>query len=287
MRYSVTLLRDEPYGDGERQNFDILLPESETPTPLVIFIHGGSFIRGDKSNAYRFRFSDVDYILGKGIAYMTINYTYSNSSDKQGVLNCLNDVQRALQFIRYSAEKYNIIKEKIAVYGVSAGAGSSLYLALNRDMAIPGEKNLLGESTKVSCAGLIETQGTYNILKWIDYVPGIKFLMLFMGKKFKQSIADFFGFDSFKEYKKHEMKLMKRLDFPELITPDCIPLYIMNLTKGNIPKNSDIINHHKNHARILSESLKSAGVKHHLYTSGRERDLEYTVKKFLVDQLLG
>lgn len=287
MRYRVSLLKNEPYGDGERQNFDILIPESAEPTPLVIFIHGGSFIRGDKTSAYRFRFHDIDYILSKGIAYMTINYTYSNNSDKRGVFNCLDDVQRVIQYIRFNAENYNIIKDKIAVYGESAGAGSSLYLALNEDMAIPGDSSLLGESTKVTCAGLLETQGTYNILRWLNFVPGLKFLMLFKGKKFKQSIAEFFGYTTFKEYKKREIELMKKLDFPELISHTSVPLYIMNLTKGNFPRNIDIINHHKNHARILAEKSKHHGIKHHLYTSGRERDLEYTVKEFLVDQLLG
>lgn len=287
MRYSVTLLKDETYGDGERQNFDILLPKSEKPTPLVIFIHGGSFVRGDKDNAYKFRFSDIDYILDKGIAFMTINYTYAKSRDNRGVFNCLDDVQRALQYIRFHAELYNIDKEKIAVYGESAGAGSSLYLALNDDMAIPGDTTLLGESTKVRCAGLLETQGTYNILRWLEIVPGLKLLMFFMGKHFKRSIAHFFGYATFTEYKEREEQLLKKIDFPELIKTSTIPLYIMNLTKGNLPRNLDIINHHKNHARILGDKLEQLGVEYHLYTSGRENDLNYTVKEFLVDQLSG
>ena len=31
------------YGKHKRNKFDIVLPESDTPTPLVIYIHGGGF----------------------------------------------------------------------------------------------------------------------------------------------------------------------------------------------------------------------------------------------------
>src|SRR5690554_4473115 len=40
------------YGDHARHKFDIFLPASGTPTGLVIFMHGGGFMGGDKSIAY-------------------------------------------------------------------------------------------------------------------------------------------------------------------------------------------------------------------------------------------
>ena len=36
------------YGDGERNRFDLFLPE-QTPKGLVVFVHGGYWVRFDKS----------------------------------------------------------------------------------------------------------------------------------------------------------------------------------------------------------------------------------------------
>lgn len=37
------------YGPHERTVLDLWLGKAESPAPLVVFIHGGSFNRGDKS----------------------------------------------------------------------------------------------------------------------------------------------------------------------------------------------------------------------------------------------
>ena len=39
---------DVPYGDHPRQRIDFYQAESTTPTPLVVFLHGGSWTYGDK-----------------------------------------------------------------------------------------------------------------------------------------------------------------------------------------------------------------------------------------------
>mgnify|MGYP003819365573 CR=1 FL=1 len=43
---------DIPYGDiFNKQKLDIFLPENEKdPFPIIIFIHGGAFKKGDKRN---------------------------------------------------------------------------------------------------------------------------------------------------------------------------------------------------------------------------------------------
>src|SRR5687767_13529665 len=41
---------DVAYGPHERNKIDLYLAESKTPTPLVLFIHGGGFRAGDKSS---------------------------------------------------------------------------------------------------------------------------------------------------------------------------------------------------------------------------------------------
>ena len=56
---SAKFAADVAYGDGERNLFDIYLPECDDPTPLVIYIHGGGFTGGDKSSAHNDFADDV------------------------------------------------------------------------------------------------------------------------------------------------------------------------------------------------------------------------------------
>ncbi|QBE67051.1 alpha/beta hydrolase [Pseudoduganella lutea] len=45
------ILRDIAYGDDERHRLDVYLPlGTKAPAPVVIFLHGGGFIRGDKAD---------------------------------------------------------------------------------------------------------------------------------------------------------------------------------------------------------------------------------------------
>lgn len=50
-RSGVTLVADQPYGPHARHRIDIYHPEGGgTDRPVLLFAHGGGFIRGDKSD---------------------------------------------------------------------------------------------------------------------------------------------------------------------------------------------------------------------------------------------
>jgi acetyl esterase/lipase len=100
------------------------------------------------------------FYLAPNIGVATINYRYRKNKDSLGVKVCIDDVQKAIQFLRFNSEKYNLDTAKIACYGSSAGAGMSLYFALHDDLATPKDLTLLGESTRLTCAGAIYTQAT-------------------------------------------------------------------------------------------------------------------------------
>src|SRR5947209_18334269 len=62
------------YGPHERNVFDLWKAKTSRPSPLVIHIHGGGFVAGDKSGVPQGLLSDC---LKRGIAVATINYRYS------------------------------------------------------------------------------------------------------------------------------------------------------------------------------------------------------------------
>lgn len=126
--------KDISYDSKPRTQFDIWMPNSSAPTGLVIYVHGGGFTSGDKDFVYTAQSggawdfpSDIRYLLQNNIAFATIRYTFLNTTgETEGIKKPMNDIKRALQFLRHKASDFNIDKNKIILSGNSAGAGSSL-----------------------------------------------------------------------------------------------------------------------------------------------------------------
>jgi len=113
---------DVKYGPHTRNVLDFWLAKSAKPTPAVAFIHGGGFTAGDKSKIRGDRL--VQKCLDAGVSFAAINYRYRTDTPIQDVLR---DCARAIQFIRWKAAEWNVDKARVASYGGSAGAGTSLW----------------------------------------------------------------------------------------------------------------------------------------------------------------
>ena len=108
------------YGPHERNVLDLWKAKSDRPTPLVVFIHGGGFVNGDKSQI-RGR-PAVRQCLDAGVSFASINYRFREHAPIQDILR---DAARAIQYIRSRAAEWNIDPARIACYGGSAGAGTA------------------------------------------------------------------------------------------------------------------------------------------------------------------
>ena len=119
---SVSFYQDISYGSDARNVFDFYAPDSESPTALAIYIHGGGFVVGDKGGSYNdANFgSFVDALLTQNIAFASINYRLLGLGETEGVLKSLGDSKRALQYIRLHASDLNIDKEEVILIGGSA-----------------------------------------------------------------------------------------------------------------------------------------------------------------------
>ncbi len=251
---------DEKYGSHPRNNFDIWLTESDQPSPLVIYIHGGGFIGGDKSKYYASE--DLVRFLDAGVSVAVINYRFMNEQP-YGILGSLTDSKRCLQFIRFNAAKYNIDKNKIACSGGSAGAGTSLWLAFSDDMADPeNDDPVLRESTRLTCAGAFATQSTYDVYQWDDIIG----LPRDNSPEKLQSIARAFGLKSAESLKKPEAEITrKELDFKSKMNKYSAPFFVYNKQKGGIPITQDELNHHPNHAKALKDKADEIGLEAIIY----------------------
>jgi acetyl esterase/lipase len=148
---------DEHYGSDARQVFDLWLPASAKPAPLVVFIHGGAFLADDKSII---RPDMLKALLASGFAVAAINYRYASTVPLPGPML---DAGRAVQYLRFHAGEWNLDPGHVALIGGSAGAGIALWLAFHDDLAQSGSADpVLRESSKPSCAFVWDAQTSYD-----------------------------------------------------------------------------------------------------------------------------
>lgn len=153
------------YGPDERNVLDLWLVESQKPTPLVIYIHGGGFVAGSKNGISSVL---VQEALKRGISVAAINYRFVSTDPFPAPQY---DGARAVQFLRHHAKKYNFNPDQFAAFGGSAGAGISLWLAYHDDLANPESEDFIERaSTRLCAVGSLGGQSTYDpavIKEWI------------------------------------------------------------------------------------------------------------------------
>ncbi len=96
---------------------DVYMPDGQGPFPAIIYIHGGGWTRGSRSD-YN---NTAMFYAKRGIAGFAIDYTLTVGSVTAWPKNA-QDVVMAIRFIRENAQRFNIDPERIAVFGNSAGA---------------------------------------------------------------------------------------------------------------------------------------------------------------------
>lgn len=119
-------LLDQSYGNDPRQSFDVYLPEgrSKEETPLLIYIHGGAWIDGDKGEFLQFKpwmeRSFPEY------AFVSINYRlYDFNSEANPFPTQENDVIQAMMKILSELDTWNI-SDQLILAGGSAGGHLAL-----------------------------------------------------------------------------------------------------------------------------------------------------------------
>ena len=257
---------DIAYGAEPENSFDVFIPESSTPSPLVIFVHGGGFTGGDKSEAYNAGGPFViRALLQNGIAFATINYRLLANDDKDGVIKPMSDCRRALQFMRYNAGMVNVDKTKIAMYGFSAGGGTSLWIGFNEDMADPMNSDpVLRESTRISAVAALETQATYDLVRWETEIlkPFNITLQTVVNLGFGSMIYSFYGISSLDElYTPAITAYRDSVDMLDLMTADDPEIFVSNgYNNAGSPSDLYALLHHPNHAKALKDEAEKKGL---------------------------
>ena len=172
--------------ESPAQKLDLYLPKpSGSPAPLVIWIHGGGLMVGDKSSMPRRDFGpppksvgrdgpfqpqvpDVAALTAKGYAVASLNYRLGSNMGAAAI-PALRDGKAAVRFLKANAEKYQLDPGKIALWGNSAGGYMAAMLGVTGDQPTVFDDATLGDPQASSAV--------QAVIVWFgaeDRLPGAK-----------------------------------------------------------------------------------------------------------------
>ncbi|MFN8855941.1 MAG: alpha/beta fold hydrolase [Planctomycetaceae bacterium] len=142
-----TVVKDLGYGrDKKYQRLNLALPDrSAGPVPVVIWIHGGAWVTGDKDEE-----NPAEALVSEGFAVASIEYRPATVAAYPAQLE---DCQTAVNWLRSTAKKYRIDPERVGVWGQSAGGHLAAMLAVN-----PGGGNRAALQAVCDWSGPVDLQ---------------------------------------------------------------------------------------------------------------------------------
>jgi len=124
------------------QNMDVYYPSSGGPWPVLIYIHGGSWYQGDKSDG-----KGWGEMANSGLLVVSVNYRLGDYQTKFPAM--IEDVKCAVRYLRAHSSDYNIDPDRIGVVGASSGGHLAALLGTTDKSARWDMGEYLEESSRV------------------------------------------------------------------------------------------------------------------------------------------
>jgi acetyl esterase/lipase len=141
------VFRDLPYGTDPRQRLDVFAPAAATNLPVVLYVHGGGYVGGDKGNEGDPFFNNVGaWAVRSGFLGVTMTYRLAPANPWPAGAQ---DVDRALGWLRAQVAQYGGDPARIVVMGHSAGA-AHVAGCLARHGCVPGSSSSAAAAILVS-----------------------------------------------------------------------------------------------------------------------------------------
>lgn len=145
------LALDVPYGPHERHRLDIYrdAQADNSLVPVILFVHGGGFVRGDKGGDADWMNANVGRLAARwGCLGVVMNYRLApDHSWPAGS----EDIETAIQWMKDNIARFGGNPEKIVLMGTSAGA-----------VHVAGYIRLAGEEADNDIRGAVLLSGLYG-----------------------------------------------------------------------------------------------------------------------------
>jgi acetyl esterase len=242
--------RDVSYGTHERNVMDLYLVESDTPSPLYVFIHGGGFSGGDKGNIPQ---ELLGGFLDTGVSVAAINYRLSDTDPYPAAMQ---DSAHALQFLRHRAKEWNLDPVRVAAGGGSAGGGIVFWIGFRQDLADPSSDDpVKRQSTRLTCIASWNTQSSYdpNFIRTI--ISGTAYAHPALQQFFRVSPEEF--------ETPRAKKMFAEASAMNYVSKDAPPVFLW-YPMPNLPMTPDLDAntgiHHPKFGQVLKERMDELGV---------------------------
>lgn len=117
-RGGVTVARDLPYGSHARQCLDVYRPDGARNAPVVVFVHGGAFVRGAKDINGAMYGNVLTWFARQGCVGVNVEYRLApEAPHPQGAL----DVGGACEWVRRRIAEFGGDPGQLCLIGHSAG----------------------------------------------------------------------------------------------------------------------------------------------------------------------
>ncbi len=265
------ILRDVAYGPDAAQKLDLYQAPGPGPTPVAVYIHGGGWLRGDKSSVADFPYQRL---LESSIAVISISYRYCPARSPDGrrppVSIPLGDAARAIQFIRSRSGEWRLNKARLGIWGASAGACTGLWLATHRDLAEPSAVDPVErESSRPWCLAAINAQTTLDprqMRAWVG--PDLTYGAHAFGLAIASNSRP--GFERFLAARERLRPWIKEYSPAALLGRGAPPIFLDYPTLGLSPAqpNQDYYNHSPRYGLEFKALADRAGDECHLHYAG-------------------
>lgn len=141
------------------ETLDIYTPSTGSgPFPTIVYVHGGGFRIGDKSEPLDR--GVVAALLADGYAVASVNYRLSGEAPFPAAPR---DVKAAIRWLRANASSYRLDPLKFGIWGTSAGANLASLMATS--CGDPYLEGNLGNAGQSSCVqALVDLYGNMSFL---------------------------------------------------------------------------------------------------------------------------
>jgi len=118
---SVKIERDVKYGGAERNLLDIFMPETaSSPRPVLIFVHGGGFVAGNKRTGDSPFYDNIALWAAKN-GFVGVNTTYRLAPQSPWPA-AAEDLAAAIQWVSDNIASRGGDRSRVFLMGHSAGA---------------------------------------------------------------------------------------------------------------------------------------------------------------------
>lgn len=172
--YRVT--NNMPYVTGglSRQWMDLyFVPSNATPTPVVVWLHGGGWASDNENNPRALA------LTNHNIAVAAVSYRYTtNPPPSPYPLNVphpaqIHDVKSAIRWLRANAAAFNLDTNRIGMWGFSAGGHLSALTGASGHTNLFDVGEHLGQSSRVQA--VVDMTGPTDFLQVPTVVPGFDY----------------------------------------------------------------------------------------------------------------